>query len=414
MSHDPLLAVLGLTALASLSTPTTFAPTVDRGAVRIAAAALPSTPGIGDLAIDSGASNALKWWNGTAWQASGGNTTISAPGLLSYSYAGTTFTALALQHPLPLGSGIACFDVGVSGTVLKTGTTGQVLACTGISTYGFVTLSGITGSAVAGKLMLGASSSSVVASSVLGTYDSIELAIEPAARTSGAAPKVIWFIGASHTNLAASGEVLDFYLDSARTVQRLAGNVSQQRTFMINAPTFSFTGASTIALACTMSINNAPVAGTNATITRSVGLLSTAPIMVRAAASQDAVIIEGRAGGTNSYAVTIAPTTLGANRSITLPDTSGMVTVNLGVPSAEASNRTLTDSDNSKNLICSGTRVFTVNTGLVSGFGCSFKGTVSFTGTATVTDVRTTGATNPWCELRQTGTDTYDIVGSKA
>jgi hypothetical protein len=87
---------------------------------------------------------------------------------------------------------------------------------------------------------------------------------------------------------------------------------------------------------------------------------------------------------------------------------------NLGVPSAEGADRTLTNADNTKNLICTGTRIFTVNTGLVSGFGCSFKGTVSFTGTATVTDVRTTGATNPWCALCATGTDTYDIVGSKA
>jgi len=85
-----------------------------------------------------------------------------------------------------------------------------------------------------------------------------------------------------------------------------------------------------------------------------------------------------------------------------------------GVPSAEGSDRALTNTDNGKNLICAGTRIFTVNTGLISGFGCSFKGTVSFTGTATVTDVRTTGAVNPWCALCATGTDTYDIVGSKA
>jgi hypothetical protein len=93
---------------------------------------------------------------------------------------------------------------------------------------------------------------------------------------------------------------------------------------------------------------------------------------------------------------------------------SQRVSTGLGVPAAEAGDRTLTDADNGKNLICSGSRTFTVNTGLYPGFGCSFKGTVAFTGTATVTDVRTTGATNPWCALCATGTDTYDIVGSKA
>jgi hypothetical protein len=87
---------------------------------------------------------------------------------------------------------------------------------------------------------------------------------------------------------------------------------------------------------------------------------------------------------------------------------------NIGKVSAEGADRTLVNEDNGKNLICTGTRIFTVNTGLQSGFGCSFKGTVSFTGTATVTDVRTTGATNPWCALCATGINTYDVVGSKA
>jgi hypothetical protein len=87
---------------------------------------------------------------------------------------------------------------------------------------------------------------------------------------------------------------------------------------------------------------------------------------------------------------------------------------NIGIPSAEGADRALTNADSTKNLICAGSRTFTVNTGLQPGFGCSFKGTVAFTGTATVTDVRTTGATNPWCALVARGTDTYDIVGSKA
>lgn len=40
----------------------------------------------------------------------------------------------------------------------------------------------------------------------------------------------------------------------------------------------------------------------------------------RPAATQDAVTIAGRAGGTSSYAATITPTTLTGNRTLTLPD----------------------------------------------------------------------------------------------
>ena len=85
-----------------------------------------------------------------------------------------------------------------------------------------------------------------------------------------------------------------------------------------------------------------------------------------------------------------------------------------GIPSPESGNRALTNADNGKNLIATGSLTFTVNTGLVSGFGCAFKGTVAFAGTATITDVRTTGATNPWCSLCARAADTYDVVGSKA
>ncbi len=38
------------------------------------------------------------------------------------------------------------------------------------------------------------------------------------------------------------------------------------------------------------------------------------------ASTQDAVVVAGRAGGTSSYAVTLTPTTLTANRTVTIPD----------------------------------------------------------------------------------------------
>ena len=39
-----------------------------------------------------------------------------------------------------------------------------------------------------------------------------------------------------------------------------------------------------------------------------------------AASTQDAIVVAGRAGGTSSYAVTLTPTTLSANRTVTFPD----------------------------------------------------------------------------------------------
>ena len=78
--------------------------------------------------------------------------------------------------------------------------------------------------------------------------------------------------------------------------------------------------------------------------------------------------------------------------------------------------RALADTDNGQTRICASAQTATVNTGLPVGFGCAFKGTISFTAGSgvTISDVRTTGATNPWCALVQTDANTYDIVGTKA
>lgn len=46
-------------------------------------------------------------------------------------------------------------------------------------------------------------------------------------------------------------------------------------------------------------------------------------ITARSGATQDGVALAGRAGGTSSYEVTLQPTTLTADRTITLPDTTG-------------------------------------------------------------------------------------------
>lgn len=85
----------------------------------------------------------------------------------------------------------------------------------------------------------------------------------------------------------------------------------------------------------------------------------------------------------------------------------------VGVPGAFTS-RALTNADYDDTLVCATAQAATVNTGLMSGFCCSFKGAVSFAGTATVTDLRSSGQSVIWCTLTQTGTDTYDVLGGKA
>jgi hypothetical protein len=59
-------------------------------------------------------------------------------------------------------------------------------------------------------------------------------------------------------------------------------------------------------------------------------------IEAQAAATQDAVRIQGRAGGSSSYAATITPATLTASRTVTLPDATGTAMVSGAMPTFRA------------------------------------------------------------------------------
>jgi hypothetical protein len=79
------------------------------------------------------------------------------------------------------------------------------------------------------------------------------------------------------------------------------------------APTSTGAGVAPASLTSVFSVNGSG----NGTF---AGTLAAGSVTARAAASQDGVILAGRAGGTGTYAVTITPTTLSANRTLTLAD----------------------------------------------------------------------------------------------
>ena len=54
--------------------------------------------------------------------------------------------------------------------------------------------------------------------------------------------------------------------------------------------------------------------------------------VIREAANQDGVRLQGRAGGTSNYTVTLTPGTLTTNRIITLPDKAGTVALTSDLP----------------------------------------------------------------------------------
>ena len=60
--------------------------------------------------------------------------------------------------------------------------------------------------------------------------------------------------------------------------------------------------------------------GSSNTFTAAQTFRAANAVRSEAASTQDAIVIAGRAGGTSSYASTLTPTTLSANRTVTIPD----------------------------------------------------------------------------------------------
>jgi hypothetical protein len=116
-------------------------------------------------------------------------------------------------------------------------------------------------------------------------------------------------------------------------VTALGVNTGSAGAFVVNGGDLGTPSGGVVTnLTGTASIN---INGTVGATTPTTGVFTTAT--ARAAATQDSVILQGRAGGTSSYGVTLTPTTLTASRTLTLPDASGTVLYSggpLGTPSS--------------------------------------------------------------------------------
>lgn len=92
--------------------------------------------------------------------------------------------------------------------------------------------------------------------------------------------------------------------------------------------------------------------GTAQTFTAAQTFQAANAIRSEAASTQDAVVIAGRAGGTSSYAITLTPAELAANRTLTLPEPGENVTLGyLNIPqNAQTGSYTLVLADAGKHI----------------------------------------------------------------
>ena len=81
-----------------------------------------------------------------------------------------------------------------------------------------------------------------------------------------------YFKAPSDTARQASQQVSEFYFDMNRSITWSTGALTELNAFNILAPTYAFNGASTVDDASTFTIDRAPQAGANATLTRTSAL----------------------------------------------------------------------------------------------------------------------------------------------
>lgn len=107
---------------------------------------------------------------------------------------------------------------------------------------------------------------------ISGTLNSQLYITRPAVAANPSNPTYFRVQGVADTAMAASTEVVDVELALGRTLQFATGALADQRAVKIMTPTYSAVAASVITNAATLYINDAPVAGTNATITNRYAL----------------------------------------------------------------------------------------------------------------------------------------------
>ena len=132
-------------------------------------------------------------------------------------------------------------------------------------------------------------------------------------------------------------------------------------------------------------------------------------IRSEAASTQDAIVIAGRAGGTSSYAVTLTPNTLSANRTFTFPDATTTV---VGTDTTQ----TLTNKTIEAGTFTNGytEEVATANTGTAYTIDLA-NGSVqilTLTGNATVTMPTATAGRSFLLMLKQDGTGGRTVTWS--
>jgi hypothetical protein len=311
--------------------------------------------------------NAAALTTGTAEYLTSG--TITTGKLLDVADTGNVWTGSGTTNGLVNFASSSIAGTGSASSILlniaRSGTNTNA-SHTAYGLYSNVTNTGTTSTNVGGYFSASGATNNyglIVANGNVGigtTSPTGNLAITQTATATGALNGIV-YTGAVNTNQTLSTEIPAVTLTTAGR-QWATGDLTTQREVLITQPTYSFVGASTITDAATVGIAGAPIAGTNATLTNSHGLL----IQAGAVAS----------GTTNSYGLTVNAQT-GATVNYAAEFLGGSVGIGTSAPSYRLQVAALSGSANVASFTTSDFVSGSTGSELLLGFGAGSGNTYS-------------------------------------
>jgi len=109
------------------------------------------------------------------------------------------------------------------------------------------------------------------------------------------------FTGSADTDLTASTEAPSTYFNLGQIRQHATGTISVQRDFRITPSTHSFVGASALSNMHGFTVDGAPIAGTNATVTNASAIYSPGNAVGSGVTNSYGLNINANTGATNNY-----------------------------------------------------------------------------------------------------------------
>jgi hypothetical protein len=204
-------------------------------------------------------------WNGSAWTYNLQN--ILGAGSTAAGSFPVKYTSGALMTAPEIGAVEFLTDKWYGTVTTGTARREFVMVSPGVITSGAVTFGNSTGTlSTSGGLYFDTSKGGSLYLNTLYGAGTGNLNVTGSATASGVNPLAMFTAGA-HTAQTASTELIDFNVNLSRTLQFATGAKTKQRAAVFSAPTYSAVGASVITDAATLTVTNAPAAGTNVTIT---------------------------------------------------------------------------------------------------------------------------------------------------